>query len=202
MSYYPLDSVLGSRGRVKCLRRLVLYGVERTALALARDIGLSHRATTMALEALVEAGLVRVKRAGRARLYEANLKRSVNSGILLPAFRKEKDLVVGIVEEMKAAVKRAPLSVVLFGSRARGESTRGSDLDLLVVVNPLHKNRFARTAGTVAESIRDKHGISADILIETPRTLSTMKRKRAPLWNALLKEGETIYGPSLKEITR
>lgn len=200
MSYHPLDSVLGARGRVRCLRHLLLYGAERTALALARQVGLSHRAATMALATLVESGLVRVRRAGSARLYEADLKRTVNKDILLPAFQKEKELLKGIVREIRAAVRRAPLSMVLFGSRARGEALPGSDIDIFVLVNARDKSSSALNVESVIERIRDRHGLKADILVETPESLAAMKRKRAPLWKALARDGEPLYGAPLKEI--
>ena len=46
-----------------------------------------------------------------------------------PAYRVPRDLFGPVVEYFK------PLRVILFGSRARGEATRDSDIDLLVVVD-------------------------------------------------------------------
>ena len=105
-----------------------------------------------------------------------------------------------IVREIRRVVGRSPLSVVLFGSRARGEAKPGSDIDIFVLVNARDKNSSVRNVESIVESIRDRHGLKADILIETPGSLAAMKRKRSPLWKALAKEGEILYGAPLKEI--
>ena len=53
-------------------------------------------------------------------------------------------VAMAYAETLKSALTDRLVSVVLFGSVARGEATPFSDIDLLVVAKGLPKGRFAR----------------------------------------------------------
>ncbi|MEO0079365.1 MAG: nucleotidyltransferase domain-containing protein [candidate division WOR-3 bacterium] len=71
----------------------------------------------------------------------------------------EKDLK--ILQKLKARVsERLPLSrVVLFGSRARGDSTPDSDLDVLVVLDGPVSRESERYIRFVAWELSYEHGV-------------------------------------------
>ena len=84
-----------------------------------------------------------------------------------------------------------PLRIVLFGSAARGEMGRGSDINLMVVM-PDGTNR-RRTAQRLYQSIR---GVSQpfDLVVATPEDLERHRDTPGLIYREILRDGVTIYG--------
>lgn len=102
-----------------------------TGRAIARESGASHGGIQRALEHLVAEGIVTRERAGRAFLYRLNRDHLAARWIEgLASLRLE------LIERLRQAVASWGLpaeAIVLFGSAAREEAGRGSDIDLLVI---------------------------------------------------------------------
>ena len=84
-----------------------------------------------------------------------------------------------------------PQRVILFGSRARGEEGRDSDIDLLVVVDddtPLQ----ALGARSVYQARSRYHG-AADILPCRASVLASRARAKGSFADVVLREGVTVY---------
>lgn len=79
--------------------------------------------------------------------------------------------------------------VILFGSRARGDAIRGSDVDLLVVMpcppDESYPGRLARVAAALAP------GVSLDLLVYTPEEFADLRESRAFVRQAVA-EGEVL----------
>jgi predicted nucleotidyltransferase len=69
------------------------------------------------------------------------------------------------------------VSVVLFGSRARGEAKPGSDIDLLVIVRGLPRRRWDRYAGMrdLAREISEEFGDAVTPILLTPEEAREVK---------------------------
>ncbi|MEB3861760.1 MAG: winged helix-turn-helix domain-containing protein [Desulfurococcales archaeon] len=67
-----LESLFGSRGRVKVLKFLLEEGYSNIT-RIARETGLSYRTVARHLEELKKAGLVEERRYGRLRVFEVDL---------------------------------------------------------------------------------------------------------------------------------
>jgi predicted nucleotidyltransferase len=86
----------------------------------------------------------------------------------------------------KYRVQRA----IVFGSLARGEGSRRSDVDLLIV-QQTEKPFLARYDGILSEITLAVSGRDVDLLIYTPEELAQLRHRR---WMArVLQEGKTIY---------
>jgi HEPN domain-containing protein len=103
-----------------------------------------------------------------------------------PGYRVPRDLLDPVVEYFK------PQRVILFGSRARGEATRDSDIDLLVIVNddtPPEKMTWS-----ARHEARRSYPRAADVF---PMRAETFERERA-IANTLAAEadadGIVVYG--------
>lgn len=83
-----------------------------------------------------------------------------------------------------------PLRILLFGSAARGEMNRGSDLDVLVVV-PEGRHR-RHTAQLLYRQISGL-GVPFDILVATPSDLEKHKDNIGLIYRTILLEGREIY---------
>lgn len=102
-----------------------------TGRAIERESGASHGGVQRALEHLVAEGIVLREPAGRAHLYRLNRNHLAARWIEgLASLRLE------LIERIRELVTRWEVqaaAVVLFGSAARDEAGRASDIDLLVV---------------------------------------------------------------------
>ncbi len=95
------------------------------------------------------------------------------AGRLRPVFRRRR-------------VKRA----IVFGSLARGDATRRSDVDLIVVQETQARflDRYDDLLPEISRAVPER---DVDLLIYTPDELAAMADR--PFVSAALREGKTIY---------
>lgn len=93
-----------------------------------------------------------------------------------------------IVRRIRATAE--PERIILFGSRARGEESADSDLDLFIVMEsnlPRHKRAapFYRALSGL--------GIAKDIVVYTPSEVEDWKTASCSLAATVLREGKVLY---------
>lgn len=98
------------------------------------------------------------------------------------------DIVQTMVKRIVARFR--PLRIVLFGSRARGEAGKWSDVDLLVVLPEVTDKRKAtveilRVLGNLP--------VSKDVIVTTPDEIARRGHIIGSVLRAALKEGKVVY---------
>ncbi len=93
-----------------------------------------------------------------------------------------------IVERIVGQVH--PLRIILFGSRARNEGGRESDVDLLVVVSEGTHRR--ETAHMLYRGLRGLP-VPVDVLVVTERDLERHKDNPGLIYRTILREGKELY---------
>lgn len=83
-----------------------------------------------------------------------------------------------------------PRRVLLFGSAVRGEMTRDSDLDVLVVMQgTVHRRETAQ------KIYRDLHGagIAVDVVVATEKDIQQYGQRAGTVLRRALQEGRVLY---------
>ena len=83
-----------------------------------------------------------------------------------------------------------PSRVLLFGSRARGDASDISDVDLLVVISDVPEKR--RTAVEIRRLLGDL-GVSKDIVVTTPDEIVNRGHVVGTILHAALRDGNVVY---------
>lgn len=105
----------------------------------------------------------------------------MNEGMLDPQILD--DIISRIVEVAE------PEKIILFGSAARGEMNRHSDVDLLVVKEGMHRRDLA---GRIYENL---WGVDAavDVVVVTPDDVERYGNSHALVLKPALNEGRLVY---------
>lgn len=82
-----------------------------------------------------------------------------------------------------------PEKIILFGSAARGEMTRHSDVDLLVVADT--EDRLA-TIDRIHGRLRGEHA-AVDVIVVTPADVERYGNSHALVIKPALREGRVVY---------
>ena len=92
----------------------------------------------------------------------------------------------------RIVVVARPERIVLFGSAARGEMGRHSDVDLLVVKRGAHRRNLA------GRIYRDLYGVGAavDVVVVTPEDVDRYRNSHALVIKPALDEGRVVYESS------
>ena len=83
-----------------------------------------------------------------------------------------------------------PLQIILFGSQARGDADRHSDIDLLVVFSELADKR--ETAVDIRVVLADLP-VAKDILVSTPEELKRHRTRIGSVLRYAQQEGKVLY---------
>ena len=83
-----------------------------------------------------------------------------------------------------------PLQIILFGSQARGNADRDSDIDLLVVFAELRDKR--KTAIDIGHALADL-SVAKDILVSTPEELARHRTRIGSVLRYAQQEGKTLW---------
>ncbi|MFP3974759.1 MAG: nucleotidyltransferase domain-containing protein [Dehalococcoidia bacterium] len=98
-------------------------------------------------------------------------------------------LLQEVVKRIVAAVN--PVRIILFGSQAYGEPHKGSDLDILVIMDNDLSSRY-ETAVEVYRALRGIH-ISKDVIVATPYQLEEWRNVPQALITKIATDGKVIY---------
>jgi DNA-binding transcriptional ArsR family regulator len=127
---HPVQAVIpGAQGRI--LAVLANVSTDLTLRTIARLSGLSPAQVSRVLPRLVGLGMVDRRDVPPAALFRLEPSHVAARAVL--AIARTRDSVVADLQRTAAALEPAPVSMVLFGSFARGDATAQSDIDVLVV---------------------------------------------------------------------
>jgi len=147
-----LENVIGSSSKVKILRTLSEINIGFSIKELENETGLSrgiiHREVTRLKK---EDVLIEIRSKGKLKAYKLNLDSQYSQLITkLVDLEKVKDRenkvilrtwnILEFIVDFTVNKKISVLSIMLFGSQARGAATVTSDIDLLFVLNNPNKD--------------------------------------------------------------
>jgi len=191
----PLDDILSSKAKVAVLRVVCASPVPLSGREIARRAGISSANASRVLGELRRSGVLRSQGHGRVITYalgdqKVALVRQLRELFAVEGKRRERavaDLVAGVP---------GLVSVILFGSEARGEAASGSDTDLLIVVERkvrgIHDLLLEKGLRVV-----EKHGVALSPYVASLPEVGRWERTAHPLWRNIQAEGVLLRGTSL-----
>jgi predicted nucleotidyltransferase len=173
---------------------------------IARQTGLSATHCHLALKELDARGLAIFRPVSKVHLYKINADNYMVRRVFSPFFEAEKAIPKEIDHLiLKTLVQRhAPIeiiSLVLFGSMARGTERLESDLDLLVVVpSQAAKEGLEPNLEKLRSLLAREFNIPFSPYVQTLAEIREKHRKKLPVVENIIKQGRCLYGKDLKEL--
>lgn len=196
----PVEAVIpGAQGRL--LAVLAETTAELNLRTIARLSGVSVAQVSRSLPALVELGMVERREVPPSALFRL-LEEHVASQAVL-ALARARQTVLEKLGRAALELSTPPISLILFGSFARGEAGPDSDLDF-VVVRPasVGEDDDEWTSGIERwrQSARRLTGNPVEVVDVGERDASRLLRSRKPLWAGVARDGIVLAGRSLEEL--
>ena len=200
---FTATDIFGSRGRVDVLR--ILWGVDAplTAAEVARRARMTHPAASAILRSLSVQGVVASSPAGRGYTYWMLRDNSYVEEFLTPVFSAERRMPEMMLGAIAQELETLTVSVVLFGSYARGEQDADSDVDIAIVVeDEAAKARLERAYGPIAYGFERRFGAALSALVYDRREAAELVSRSPSLWESIRHDALTAYGMSVDEWAR
>ncbi len=195
----PLDSVLRSWVHVAAMRALLDTVSGKSGSQVARECGTHPLTALKALTSLEELGLVRRQRGGRDHLFTLRRDNVLVRDAVIPLLEVERAFEPQVFAAIAAAIPASALSVTVFGSTARRESTAQSDLDLCCIVRSATDIDIVRnTLNDAASALYERYHVKISPVILTRSELA--RRARTPLVRAIVQEGRIVAGKPISTL--
>lgn len=197
-----LDAVFASVVTVRILRYLCQAGGSHTGRAIAKAVAVSHTAVSRTLQHLAESELVDLRPVGRAVIGSFNRDHWL-AAALAGLFRAEATYREQLASRLNKAMQPAPISVILFGSMARGEVRRASDIDILcIIAQAKDQEHLERGLHAAAADLRRTFGHPVNALVWSKRVLTQRYQAKDPLARNIVNSGEILYGAPMMDLLR
>lgn len=194
------NDLLSTRGRVDVLRVLWHFRAPMTAAHIARLAGLTHPAASAVLDALTDFGIAESAPAGRGHTYWLVRENVYVQSFIDPIFHAEEMLPEVLEEELRRLFEDRTLSVVLFGSYARGDQTLDSDVDVIAVAHDSEtKARIEHELPDVASAFNRRWGASLSVVTYDPAEASAAEARAPAFYESLLQDGIRVSGLTVVE---
>ncbi len=174
------ENLLGSRVKIKIIRRLLSDETLTSERELAKLIGASTGAVNRVLKEFHESNLISPMRVGAATVWNVNKQSYAYSFLLgFPNKIKERPLE-DLKEYIRSLFTRSEVKrVVLFGSVAEGNETPSSDIDLFILVEDTAKQKFVfDLARNYSDWFIQKYGNPLSVNVLTEKDLAGTKHKK------------------------
>ena len=181
----PFGGLLpGARGAV--LSVLLRTGAPLTGRQVHALVGPDHSLWSVqeALKALTQLGIVETQAIGRAGMH------TINEGhAAVPHLRVLVDPIDMLRAVIAGVLGSDVESVIVFGSIARGEADRDSDIDLAVIARAGWDGR-----SDLEDAVRTSLGNGCDVLVFTPDQFQQLARSGEPVVSDVLRDGLALIG--------
>ena len=193
----PVEAVIpGTQGRV--LAVLAETTAELNLRTVARLASVSPAQASRVLPGLVELGLVERREVPPSSLFRLD-RENVAAQVVI-ALARSHEVALERIGTIAGDLRVPPASVVIFGSFARREADRHSDIDTLVV-RPAGVDEDDDTWNAGVELWRERvRAITGNRveLIETDRAEAAEKlASMRPVWRDIARDGVVVHGVTL-----
>lgn len=196
----PVEAVApGAQGRI--LAVLVETSAELNLRTIARLSGVSLAHASRVLPTLVELGIVERRDVPPSALFR--FVRENVAARAVSALADARRTVLRELGESAGHIEPHPVSVIVFGSFARGEADRDSDLDV-VVIRPATVDEdddcWRASVDRWLEQARRLTGNPVELLEATDEEVRRLLRSRKPLWLDVRRDGVVVHGLELDDL--
>jgi predicted nucleotidyltransferase len=196
----PVEAVApGAQGRI--LAVLVETSAELNLRTIARLSGVSVAHASRVLPNLVELGIVE-----RRDVPPSALFRFVRENVAARAVSALADARRTVLHELGESardIEPPPVSVIIFGSFARGEADRDSDLDVVVVRSATtdeDDDRWRESVDRWQEDARRLTGNTVELLEASDEEARRLLRSRRKLWLDVQRDGVVVFGADIDDV--
>lgn len=197
---HPVQAVIpGAQGRV--LAVLANTSAELSLSTLARLADVSVAQVSRLMPRLVELGLVERREVPPSSLFRLVREHVATQAVLELA--GVRSTALRQLREAASTITPEPLSVVVFGSFARGEADSESDIDVVIVRAETDDGDDERWSDSLESWRRRARGITGsniEVLETSAREAAGKLRGRSDLWRDIRRDGVVIYGAELDQV--
>ena len=197
----PVRAVIpGTQGRI--LEVLAETTAELNLRTIARLSGVSVAQASRVLPSLVQLGLVDRREAPPSALFRfvpANI-----AARAITALTQARQTALDEVGRTAAGLTPPPVSVIVFGSFARGDADAESDLDVIVVRSEdVDEDDVAWRSAmeTWRQTARRLTGNRVEVIEVSEHEVGQVIHSGRPLWSEVQAEGIVVFGTRLAELT-
>lgn len=189
----PLGPVFAAPSHLAVCRALLDTAEGMSGRQVARQAGINHQTCAVALGRLEELGVVRRQGSGQSQLFQLSRENLLVRDLLIPLLRKEREVFPRIVRRVGELAAGRCVRALVFGSVARGEERRESDLDLLLIADGPRGQASTRQAANELRAVMAKEwGLRVNAIVLTQRAVEVRRQRRDPLIANILREGIEI----------
>jgi len=193
----PLQAVIpGAQGRI--LAVLAETSAELNLRTVARLSGVSIAQASRVMPVLVELGVVERREAPPSALFRFVPEHVASRAI--SALTRARQTVLDEFGASAAQLDPAPVSVVIFGSAARGDADRESDIDVVIVRPSRIAEEDRRWRDGIDEWRRDAGRLTGnpiEVLEVSEGEVARLLSSGSPLWTDIEREGIVVFGIAL-----
>ncbi|MFA7420561.1 MAG: nucleotidyltransferase domain-containing protein [Melioribacteraceae bacterium] len=194
-----LDHLFSSQGTVKVLRVLNNSVVGLTGRQIASLAGITHQAAHNSLANLESLKLINRVIGGSSHLFTLNRDNFLSKQIIEFVFNTEIEFREKTYFNIKKALSKQTVSLIIFGSVARKEELVESDLDLCIVYGK-DKKTLEKHVSTLQDNLHKEFGVTlAPFYIPAHEFRKRSKTNKPPV-NDIIKDGIVISGNPIREL--
>lgn len=179
----------------------VLSGNE-SSLSLAQVTRLAPRGSrpglALAMDRLVEQGLVLATPANRGNMYRLN-RDHVLVDAVVSASRARSTILARIGVDV-ARMEPRPVHVSVFGSFARREAGPASDIDVLFVMSAVPDEGWYEQVSRLDDQVQAWTGNRMEYLVFSDSELARVVERQEPIVDSWLTDCVTVHGPSIESL--
>lgn len=196
----PVEAVVpGAQGRI--LAVLAKTSAELSLRTIARLSGVSVAQVSRILPSLVELGLLERREAPPSVLFHFVPENVAARAVT--ALAESRETVLREIGAAAAELDPPPMSVIVFGSFARGDADRLSDLDVVFVRGRTIAEDdpdWRNVVDAWREHARRLTGNPVELLEVSDEEASRRLRGGTPFWLDVQRDGVVVYGASIEDL--
>ena len=196
----PVEAIVpGVQGRVLSVLAETTADLNMRTTARLADVSLAQASRVLAR--LVDLGVVERRDVPPSSLFQL-VRQHVAVGPLL-ALARARDALIGEMGRLAAGLPFVPVSVIVFGSFARGEADLDSDIDTVLVRPPGVDESDESWSEAVEQwrtSVRRASGNQVEVLEVGSGEVAALLNSRRQVWRDIRSDGLVVHGLSLAEL--
>jgi len=196
-----LDNVFATWSNIAVLRVLNKVKTGLSGREIAKQANMSAPSSLEALSSLESLNIVTRQRGGREHFFFLNREHYVVKRIIIPILNSEKKFAESIYLDIDKELGNHSLSLIVFGSTARGEEKIESDLDLCIVFSNLKmKSRIEHSITDLNFSLFKKYGVSLSPFFISAAEFKERARTEKPPIADVIRYGKVISGKTIRRL--